>query len=907
MKRRSVKRLFQFPFRTVDELRQDVDEEFRLHLDLRIEALVASGLSPESARAQALREFGDRRGAAATALAHQVRLERRRGLARGLDELRQDLRHARRSLWRTPGFTMTTVLIVALGIGATTALFSVLSAVLLRPLPYPDAERLVEVWGTRRDNGAARDATALPDYRAMRDGNQSFDALGAFAGTSLILTGGDRAEYVQAVSMTATMWRVLDLPPRLGRTFTEAEQEWGRHRVAVISDGLWKRRFGADAGIVGRQMRVGPQALTIVGVMPPSFQLVGLEADAWLPMAYPPSSVMDTRRNRFASLLGRLKPGVTLEQARQDMSIIAARLAREDPQFNAGRGADLGSWQEGVVGTVRMTLLLLFGAAVLVLLIACANLAHLLIARATIREHELQTRAVLGASRARLIRQVATETSLLVAVGGLAGLGVAFALLRGLTRLGPIGLPRLAEVSMDLPVVAFAGASMLLTTVLSGLWPSWRAGRAGASSRLRAAARTIAGGRLQHRARRAFIVVEVSLSLVLLIGATLLIESLQRLQRVEAGFNDERLLTAMVLRLRPAGRELFMQQLADKVAAIPGVRAAAATTSLPLIPGGWSKYFSVDGRPAPASLGDVPAVRYHHVTPDYFGTMQAAIRRGRPFTTTDSANQPLVAIVNETLARQTWPNEDPIGQRIAMAAPEPLSKHLLPLADGSTMFPRLTVIGVVGDFRHDGLDQPVLPSVFVPLAQAVRAGGGDQIQGFHYFVARAVGEPLALTAAVERAASELDANAAVADVRTMTSRASDSIARRRFATLLLGAFAGLALLLALVGLYGVMSYTVSQRRAELGVRAAVGATAGSLLRLVIADGLRMTFLGAGIGLTLAWGLSDVLATQLYEIQGVNVAVYAGMTAILLIVAAVACYVPAMRAARVDPVTALHSD
>jgi putative ABC transport system permease protein len=627
----------------------------------------------------------------------------------------------------------------------------------------------------------------------------------------------------------------------------------------------------------------------------------------WLPMSFPPGSVMDTRRNRFVSLLGRLKPGVTLEQARQDLSIIGARLAREEAQFNAGRAVDLGSWQDGVVGNVGLTLILLFGAVVLVLLIACANLAHLFIARATVREHELQTRAVLGASRIRLIRQVATETAVLVAIGGLAGVGLAFALLRGLTRLGPIGIPRLAEVAMDLPVVAFAVALMLLTTVLSGLWPSWRAGHAGAASRLRTAARTIAGGRLQHRARRAFVVVEVSLSLVLLIGATLLIASLQRLQQVEGGFNEERLFTAMVLRLRPAGRELFVQQLVDKVAAIPGVRAAAATTSLPLIPGGWSKHFSVDGRPAPSSLGEVPSVRYHHVTPNYFGAMQAAIRRGRAFSTTDSATQPLVAIVNESLARQHWPDEDPIGKRIVMAAPEPLSSHLLPLSDGSTSFPRLTVVGVVGDFRHDGLEQPAIPSVFVPLAQGTRAGGGDQIMGFHYLVARAVGEPLALAAAVERAASELDANAAVADVRTMESRLSDSIARRRFATLLLGAFAGLALLLALVGLYGVMSYTVSQRRQELGVRAAVGATAGSLLRLVIADGLRMTLLGAAIGVVLAWGLSGLLATQLYEIQGVNMAVYAGMTAVLLLVAAVACWVPALRAARADPVTALHSD
>jgi putative ABC transport system permease protein len=363
----------------------------------------------------------------------------------------------------------------------------------------------------------------------------------------------------------------------------------------------------------------------------------------------------------------------------------------------------------------------------------------------------------------------------------------------------------------------------------------------------------------------------------------------------------------MVLRFRPDGRELFLQQLVDKVASLPGVRAAGATTSLPLVPGGWSKYYSVDGQPAPASLAEVPAVSYYHVTPGYFATMQAVVRRGRAFAAQDRADQPLVAIVNESFARREWPDADPIGKRIYMAAPDPLSNHLLPLPDGSTAFPRLTIVGVVGDFRHNGLDQAANPSVFVPVAQGRRAGGGDQIQGFHYVVVRTLGDPLSVRAAVERAASELDRNAAVSEVRTMESRLSDSIARRRFAMLLLAAFAGLALLLAVVGLYGVMSYTVSQRREELGLRAAIGASTASLLRLVMADGLRMTFIGAAIGLLLAVGLSGLMTAQLYEIRGIDLPVYAAMTAVLLVVAAIACWIPAIRAARVDPMSALRSE
>jgi putative ABC transport system permease protein len=412
---------------------------------------------------------------------------------------------------------------------------------------------------------------------------------------------------------------------------------------------------------------------------------------------------------------------------------------------------------------------------------------------------------------------------------------------------------------------------------------------------------------MAQRSRRTLIVAEVSLSLVLLIGATLLIVSLQRLQQVNAGFNAERLFTAMVLRYRPDGREVFAQQLVDTVANVPGVTAAAMTTSLPLAPGAWTKYFSADGQPVPVSMADVANVNYHHVTPDYFRTMQAIVQRGRTFTAQDRADQPLVAVVNETLARRVWPREDPIGKRISMFPPESLLKNVLPLPDGSTSFPRLTVVGVVGDFRHNGLDQAADPGVFVPLAQGSRAGGGDSLQAFHYLVVRTVADPLSVGAAVEGAARELDRNAAVSEVRTMESRLSDSIARRRFAMLLLGAFAVLALVLAVVGLYGVMSYTVSQRREELGLRVAVGASTASLLRLVMTDGLRMTLVGAGIGLLLAVGLSDVMAAQLYEIQGIDLRVYAGMTTLLLFVAVMACGIPAIRAARVDPVSALRPE
>jgi putative ABC transport system permease protein len=905
--RYGVKRLFRFPSRTRDDVRDDVAEEFRFHLDMRTEELINAGLSPDDARAQATREFGDERSGARVAVTHQERLERRYRIARLRDDLRHDLVYAWRALRRAPAFAATAVGVLALGIGATTALFSVLSGVLLRPLPYPDAGRLVEVWGTTSDGGQSRLATALPDYRAWRDGNRSFDALGAFSGSSVIISGTERPEFVQAATMTASMWAVLAAQPMLGRTFSGADEEWGRHRVAVVSENLWKRRFGSDPKVVGSQIQIGPQAFTILGVMPASFGIIGLDAEMWVPMAFPPGSVMDTRRNRFSSVLGRLKPGVTARQARDDLSLIAARLAQEEPQFNAGRGVDLDSWQDTIVGPVRQILVLLFGAVAFVMLIVCANLANLLIARATAREHELRMRATLGASRGRLIRQVLTETLVLAVCGAAVGIGIAVWLIRQIPTLGPIGLPRLNEVTIDGTVAAFAVGLTLVTALVFGLWPSRHASRVGGIGGIHTAPRTIAGGRMQQRTRRALVVAEVSLSLVLLIGATLMIVSLQRLQHVDRGFDADRVFTAIVNRYRPDGREIFVQQFVDQVAAIPGVRAAAATTSLPLSGGAWTKQFHADGEPEPRSMADVPNVNYHHVTPGYFESMGAAMRRGRPFTPQDRANQPLVAIVNDTLAQRIWPDEDPIGKRISMFPPASLGKHLLPLPGGAMTFPHLTIVGVVADLRHQGLDQAPNASVFVPLAQGTLAGAGDQIQGFHYIVARTMGDPLAVASAVEDAAREHDRNAAVSDVRTMESRVSDSIARRRFAMLLLSGFAALSVVLAVVGLYGVMSYTVSQRGVELGVRAAVGASAASLLRLVMADGLRMTLAGAAIGLLLAGALSNLMTSQLFEVKAIQVSVYASMTVALIGVASLACWIPAVRAAGVDPVTALRSE
>jgi putative ABC transport system permease protein len=878
----------------------DLHDELSFHLAMQTRANVQSGLSNAEA---------GRRARAALGGVEQTK-ERSRDMRplRWADDFMQDLRYAQRSLRRAPGFTSVAVITLALGIGANTALFSVISAVLLRPLPYPDAERLVRVWTTQPpESGVPRIGSALPDYRVWRSENRTFEDLGAFHFVTYNVTGSDRPERLPATRMTASLWPVLQHQPLHGRVFSAADEQWGAHQVVVLGEGLWRRRFGGDPQVIGRSLQLNGQPFTVIGVMPASFGFPGPQIEMWSPIAFPPGSNLDSRNNYFVELLGRLKPGVTTDEALADLSRIADRLKREFPE-NAGKGVTLQEWRELIVGGIRPTLLFLLGAVAFVLLIASANVANLLLARATTRAHELTVRATIGAGRGRLVRQLLTEHLVLASLGAIAGVLLASAVIRGIPALGPTGVPRLTEATMDGRVVGFAAALALLTGLICGIWPARHAGRIGGVGRLNESARSVAGGRMRARVRQALVAAEVSLSLVLLVGAMLLIVSLHRVLRVDPGFDADGLFTATLtlpaVRYGDADRiARFVQNAVDEVAALPGIRAAGATTALPLGQNEWSKYFGIDGRTAPASLAEVPSVYYRQVAPGYFRAMSATLRRGRWFTEQDGPGQPLVAIVNETLARRFWPNQDPIGGRISLHQPESLAPpETFPQPDGSTRFPRRTVVGVISDFRQNGPEREANPEVFVPFAQH----GGDYLDTF-FLVARTAGDPLAATAAIQAAVVGLDRNLPVANVRTMERRLSDSMAQRRFVMLLLGGFGMLALTLALVGLYGVMAYTVSQRRGELGVRAALGATAGELLRLVMVDGLRMTAIGVGIGLLLAAGLSRLLSAQLFQVEAIDPVVYAGVTALFVVVACLACGVPAFRAARVDPATALRHE
>jgi putative ABC transport system permease protein len=872
----------------------DLDDELSFHIAMQTRTNVEAGMSEDEANRRARIAFGG--------------VEPLKEYSRDVRPLRwardfmQDLRFGLRSLRRAPGFTAVAVATLALGIGANTALFSVVSGILLRPLAFPEPDRLVRVWAFVPSSNLRR-PPALPDYRELRDRSRRFDELGAYAPGSYSATGTDRPELLPSVQMTASMWSVLKVTPLHGRLFTDAAQQWGNHRVVVLSHPLWQRRFGGDPRAIGQVVELDGQPFTVVAVMPPSFEFGGPGTQLWAPMAFPPGDVSDSRNSYFIEVLGRLTQGISIAQAHADLSIIAADL---DQRFSrSGVGVALEDWQESMVGPIRPTLLLLLGAVGLVLLIACANVANLLMARATTRAHELTVRATLGAGRGRLVRQLLTEHLMLAALGAGVGLAIAFTLVRAIPALGPIQIPRLGEVVIDGRVAGFGVLLALVTGVAFGAWPARHAGRASVAGSLKQTARTVAGSGARARARRVLITAEIALSLVLLVGAALLIISLQRVLRVHPGFEPDRLLTARLnlpsAQYRDAERtRRFVHQVAADVASLPGIRAVGITTTLPLGDGEWGRMLTIDSRPAPTSFAQVPMIRFRLITPDYFSAMGAAVRRGRPFTAEDAVGAPLVTIVNETMARRFWPDGDPIGQQISFAPPESLLK--MPLPDGTIRFPRHTIVGVIGDLRQGGLERDPDAEAFVPFAQS-----GNQSGARHFLAARTTGDPLAAAAAIESAVHRIDRNVPVANVRSMESRLSDSVAQRRVVMLLLGGFALLALVIAVVGVYGVMAYMVGQRRTELGVRAAMGATAAQLVGMVMAEGMWMTVAGVGIGLVLAGALSRLIAAQLFQVEAIDPSLYAAATMLVIVVAGLACSVPAFRAVRVDPAAVLRSE
>jgi predicted permease len=861
---------------------RELAEEMRFHLEMKIEENVARGMAPEEARRAASRQFGN---------AALLREESREmwGFT-SAETLIRDLRYGARALRKNPGFTAVAVLTLALGVGANTAIFSVVNAVLIRPLPYENSHELVQLWGTmpQSDTSPVSPANFL-DWRGQ---NRVFERTAAYTGQSLNLSGAGEPERIRAARVSADLFELLRARPALGRAFLPEEDQHGGHRVVVLSHALWQRRFGGNPAVVGQTLSLSDQSYEVVGVMPPNFSFPRTTTEMWTPIAFSPTE-RAMRDTNFLSVIARLKPGVTLEQARSEMGVLARGLSGQYPDTNTEVGVKVVSYKEQVVGDARLSLLLLLGAVGFILLIACANVANLLLGRAAARRKEMTIRAALGASRGRVIRQLLTESVLLSLAGGGLGLLLAHWGLDLLAALQPTNIPRLAELSIDRRVLLFASALSLLTGVAFGLAPALLASKPELNDALKEGVKGTGGGSGRQRLRSLLIVSEIALSLVLLVGAGLMIKSFWRLMQVDPGFNPENTLTAVVSlpvsRYAETDRQIaFFQQAVERVGNLPGVEAAGVTTDIPLF-GGSSTGFDVEGRP-PAAPGQRPMVEFRSVSPDYFRAMGISLVRGRTFNERDRADAPGVVIVNETLARRYFPGADPLGKRLGLSKPTDWRE----------------IVGVARDTRNYGLDEEVKPEAYMPYTQSAPDYLSGSVSAM-VLVARTASDPQGVAAAVKREVQALDSSQPVYNIKTMEQYLAESTGQRRFNMLLLAIFAGVAVLLAAVGLYGVMSYAVVQRTHEIGVRMALGARGRDVLRMIVGQGLLLTLVGVALGLAAAFALTRVIRGMLYEVSSTDPATFIAVTSLLVLVSFLACLVPARRATRVDPLIALRSE
>jgi putative ABC transport system permease protein len=803
-----------------------------------------------------------------------------------VETLARDLRFALRALRQRPGFTLVTVLTLALGLGANTAIFSVVKAVLLAPLPYPEPDRLAFVWG--RSATGSEEGVSFPDFRELRDNNRSFAGLALVRSQSVNLTGGQAPERVTGTFATASLFQtVLATRPGAGRTFTVDETEpESPSPVAVITHGLWQRRFGGDPATVGRNLTLNGTVFKVIGVLPQGFELMlvggAWSTDVFLPLPYYPNRGGLTREDRSLYALGRLRPGVSAEQADADLAVIMRRLQSELPATNASLGAHVVALREVVIGEVQPSLLVLQGAVGLVLLIACANVANLLLARATDRRREMALRAALGADRGRLVRQLLTESVLLAVLGGALGSALGIWGVQALIAVAPDGLPMSGPVPLDPGLLAFGTLLSLGTGMALGLVPALSALRADLGATLKEGGRTVTGG--GRRLRELLVVTEVALSLVMLIGAGLLVQSLRKMQALDPGFRPDHVLT-MSFRLPPTkyaeGEPVaaFFREAIAGIRAVPGVESAALVRAVPLSGNYGATGYSVEGQPE-ATPGQEPQAVSNIVTSDYFGTMGIPIRRGRDFTDHDDAKAPRVAVVNETMAALAWPGEDPVGRRLRLQGTEGW----------------LSVIGVVGDVKHRRLSEPRQAQVYTAHYQDPKI--------FACVVARTSSDPLALADPVRQAIWRVDKDQPVWSVLPLEGVLARTFAPTRFLLFLLGAFALLAVVLASVGIYGVLSYAVAQRRQEIGIRMALGARAVEVVRLVVRQGMTLALGAVLIGLVMAAFMSRLLRSLLFGVGPGDPATFAASSALLIAVALGACWLPARRAARVDPAATL---
>lgn len=906
MIRPGIRRLFRLPVRRGAPVAADLDDEIRLHLELRAEQLEKRGMPAAAARAEALRRFGAMDEARGGLYRAAQRREWSMRAREWLETVGQDARYALRTLRSNPGFAAVAVLTLALGVGANTAFFSVIDGVLLRPLPFREAERLVVVWETDRHSGTTREPAAWPDYLDFARRSTTVRDMAVLLGMEVNLTPatGEPAR-LSAVASSAGYFGLVGVRPLLGRGFTPEEDRPGGARTVVLGEAFWRARFRGDPGVIGRTIRLDDKAYTVVGVVPAGAD-VGVDqiheqaayhapytgagdVDVWVPLQAGEADYPRDTHPFF--IVGRLAPGAGVEAAQAELGRIGAEVERTYPS-NDGRGVHVEALERVVFGPVRPALLVLWGAVALVLLVACVNVANLLLARGAARAREVAVRTAVGAGLDRLGRQFLVESVVLALLGGLAGIALAWALLRALLVLAPADVPRLGEVGLDGRVLAMTLAVSLAVGIAFGLVPLAQARWVDVARTLRSeGGRGATGGRARRRVRQALVVAELALSVALVVGAGLLIRSFWTVLRSDPGFRAEGVLKAQFelpqsrypqdFKVWPAWKEVHALHatVLERARALPGVRSAALAAVHPL-DAGFTNSWSVVGREAES--GDWPEISVRQVTPGYFPTLGIRLLRGRLLEESDDAAAPGVGVINETAAKRFFAGRDPLGQVIQIWGRV-----------------RWRIVGVIADERIHGVTEAAPPALYLPFAQAPGASG--------VLLVRTAGDPARLANPLRRAIWAVDPGLAVYGVEPLQATLVASVAQRRFTMLVLGAFAAVALLLALVGVHGVLSYTVSQRGAEMGIRMALGATRRDVVALVLRGGIGLALLGTALGIVAALAGTRLLASLLYGVGTLDPLTFLAVPAAVLAAAALASWLPARRATKADPVVALRAE
>ncbi|HEY9404091.1 MAG TPA: ABC transporter permease [Pyrinomonadaceae bacterium] len=800
-----------------------------------------------------------------------------------------DLRYGVRMLLKNKGFTAVVVLTLALGIGANSAIFSVVNAVLLRPLPFKDSNRLVWVWETQSQLDKAPFTPAdFLDYQAQ---NQSFEQVATFFSQSLTLTGEEQPVRLRSAIVSANFFSSLGVEPFAGRTFLPEEGQPGTKRVAVMSHGLWQRSFGSDPNLIGKSLMLNGVEFSVIGIMPPDFRYPNIATELWInPRNTVPElsigsadDVRVMRNSHWLPMIGRLKPGVTLAQAQADMESVSRRLGQ---QYGSDHGVRVISLHERITGDVRPALLSLLGAVGLVLLIACANVGNLLLARAASRQKEIAIRTALGAGRLRLIRQLLTESMLLALIGGAVGMWLAYRGINLLISILPADTPRLKEINLDLQVFGFTLLISLMTGLIFGLAPALKASRLNLNESLKERVQGAGEGIRRNRVRSLLVISEVAISLIILIGASLLIKSFQRLQDVDQGFNPANQLT-LQLSLpaakykEPEKQAAFFQQMFERLEILPGAQSVAVANDLPLDGSMQTSTPYIEGRTVVPGQESVAGV--HTVSHNYFQAMGIPLLAGRAFTSADAQGAQPVIIINHAMARRLFADEEPLGKRIKFS--------------DDPKVPWKQIVGVVGNMKHNGIDVEDQMETYMPFLQSPRTIMAVAI--------RSASDPTSLTSAVRSAILEIDKDQPIYDVKTMSQRVSEAIAPRRLSMTLFSFFAGIAVVLAAVGIYGVMSYSVNQRTHEFGIRMALGARAADVLKLVIMQGIILILAGVAIGVLAALAATRLMSSLLYGVSATDPYIFVVISLVLTVVALLACYIPARRATKVDPMIALR--